>query len=139
MHNLPAPTFKMDDKKDNDLSRPKGQLETPSSSSRKANHGKKKRKVSKGVPSGSQPRPAQVTQTNSSLQLSETMSAEQSNHSNWEKESLAKLERKALIYQSARTRFRRSLAYHNQKYGRNIQEDDLVKETEVKPDNEEKA
>jgi len=129
----------MDNKNNNNLSTPKGQVETPSSSSRHASRSKKKRKVAKGVPSGSQPRPAQVTQTNSSLQLGDTMSAEQSNHSDWEKESLAKVERKALIYQSARTRFRRSLAYHNQKYGRNIQEDDLVKETEVKPDNEEKA
>jgi len=48
-------------------------------------------------------------------------------------ESFARLTRKAHLYQSAMDRFRRSLVYHNQRFGKSIQEGkrvDLIDKSE---------
>jgi hypothetical protein len=104
-----------------------GKQKTPAPSKKSAPPDSKKRKVDE-VASGSQPKAGSAAAINQSIKIGRFNPQEQSVQLRAAKrvESLARLTRKAHLYQSAMDRFCRSLVYHNRRFGKSIQEGKMV-------------
>jgi hypothetical protein len=104
-----------------------GKQKTPAPSKKSAQPDSKKRKVAE-VASGSQPKAGSAAAINQSITIGRLNPQEQSVQLQAAKrvESFTRLTRKAHLYQSAMDRFCRSLVYHNRRFGKSIQEGDMV-------------
>jgi hypothetical protein len=104
-----------------------GQLKAPAPSKKSAQPDSKKRKVAE-VASGSQPKAGSAKAVSVPLKVGKLSPQEQAVQLRAAKrtESFARLTRKAHLYQSAMDRFRRSLVYHNRRFGESIQEGKMV-------------
>jgi len=104
-----------------------GQPKPSAPSKKSAPSDSKKRKVAE-VASGSQPKAGSAKAVSLPIKVGKLSPQEQAVQLRAAKrtESFARLTRKAHLYQSAMDRFRRSLVYHNRRFGESIHEGEMV-------------
>ncbi len=109
------------------ISASQGQPKPSAPSKKSAPSDSKKRKVAE-VASGSQPKAGSAKAVSLPIKVGKLSPQEQAVQLRAAKrtESFARLTRKAHLYQSAMDRFRRSLVYHNRRFGESIQEGEMV-------------
>ena len=109
------------------ISASQGQPKPSAPSKKSAPSDSKKRKVAE-VASGSQPKAGSAKAVSLPIKVGKLSPQEQAVQLRAAKrtESFARLTRKAHLYQSAMDRFRRSLVYHNRRFGESIHEGEMV-------------